>query len=80
MLAGYLADKLDRPVAGLTRPALAAVLAEHGLDPALIERVNTCLAEAELGRFSPEAGHPAHAPNLLTQIDNLIGDLERKLS
>jgi hypothetical protein len=32
-----------------------------------------------LGRFSPESSDPAHAANLLKEIDILIGDLEKEL-
>jgi len=79
VLTAYLADKLDQPVAGLTHQALAALLGEKGLPPELIERVNACLTDAELGRFAPEANDPAHAANLLREVDVLIGDLERGL-
>jgi hypothetical protein len=79
VLTDYLADKLDQPVAGLTRQALATLLGEEGLRPGLIERVDVCLTDAELGRFSPESNDPAHAANLLKEIDILIGDLEKKL-
>ena len=79
VLTTYLADKLNQPVAGLTHQALAALLGEKGLQPELIERVNACLTDAELGRFSPEANDPAHAANLLREIDVVIGDLEKSL-
>ena len=77
MLTDYLADKLDQPVAGLTHQALAELLTEQGLEPKLIERVNICRTDAELGRFSPDADSPAHAKNLLKEIDVLIRDLEK---
>jgi len=78
-LTDYLADKLDQPVAGLTHQALATLLEDNGLEPALIKRVNLCLTDTELGRFSPEASYPAHAERLLKEIDILIGDLEKEL-
>jgi hypothetical protein len=79
VLTDYLADKLDQPVAGLTHQALATLLEGKGLRPELIERVGVCLTDAELGRFSPESNDPAHAANLLKEIDSLIGDLENGL-
>ena len=79
VLTNYLADKLDQPVAGLTHQALATLLEDKGLEPELIDRVNICLTDAELGRFSPEANDPAHAEVLLKEIDVLIGDLEKEL-
>ena len=59
--------------------ALAALLEEKGLGPNLVDRVNACLTDAELGRFSPEANDPAHAANLLKEISVLIGELEKRL-
>jgi hypothetical protein len=79
VLTDYLADKLDQPVAGLTHQALATLLEEKGLRAGQIERVGICLTDAELGRFSPESNDPAHAANLLQEIDILIGDLEKEL-
>ena len=79
VLTAYLVDKLDRPVAGLTRQVLADQLAEKGLTPELVERVGQCLTDAELGRFSPDSNDPAHAEHLLQEIDTLISDLERYL-
>jgi hypothetical protein len=80
VLTAYLSDKLDQPVAGLTHQALATLLEARGLGSKLTERVNACLTDAELGRFSPEANDPAHAEKLLKEIDGLIGDLEKKMS
>lgn len=79
VLTAYLSDKLDQPVAGLTHQALDALLEARGLGPELIERVNACLTDAELGRFSPEANDPAHAEKLLKEIDDLTGGLEKQL-
>ena len=79
VLTDYLSDKLDYPVAGLTHQALADRLAQTGLDHKLIERVNACWTDAELGRFSPDAADPAYAQNLLKEIEVLIKDLERYL-
>jgi hypothetical protein len=75
----YLSDKLDYPVAGLTHQALADRLNQAGLDDKLIERVTVCWTDTELGRFSPEANDPAHAQNLLQEIEVLIKNLERNL-
>ena len=79
VLTAYLSDKLDQPVAGLTHQALDALLEARGLGPELVERVNACLTDAELGRFSQEANDPAHAEKLLKEIDDLIGGLEKQL-
>jgi hypothetical protein len=79
ILTDYLADKLDQPVAGLTRSAVTQLLAERGLKASLVERVGSCLAEAELGRYAPGAGSSTQVEMLLQQVDRLIGDLEKVL-
>ncbi len=79
VLIDYLADKLGYPVAGLTHQALATLLTKKNVNLKLIERVQVCLSDAELGRFSPDADNPAHAENLLKEIGALIRDLEKIL-
>jgi hypothetical protein len=79
ILSNYLGDKLDQPVAGFTQSALTRLLAERGLKASLIERVESCLAEAESGRYAPDAGSSTQAETLLQQVDRLIGDLEKVL-
>jgi len=78
VLIDYLADKLGQPVAGLTHQALATLMVEKEVDSKLIERVQVCLADADLGRFSPDADNPDHAKNLLKEIEVLIRDLEKR--
>ncbi len=79
VLTDYLADKLDQPVVGLTQPALAELLARYGVPANLIVRVEDCLTTSELGRYAPGADQPAHAENLLKEVDGLIRDLEKAL-
>ena len=79
ILTTYLADKLDRPVAGLTHQALDEVLAGKGIEPDLVERVEVCLVSSELGRFAPGADNPGHARSLLREADILIDALEKAL-
>jgi hypothetical protein len=79
ILTGYLADKLDRPVAGLTHQALVDLLVEQGASPDLAERVEVLLVTSELDRFAPGADDPDHARSLLQETDILITALERVL-
>jgi hypothetical protein len=79
ILTDYLADKLDRPVAGLTHQALAELLVEQGASPDLAERVEVLLVTSELGRFAPGADDPDHARSLLQEMDILIVAVERVL-
>lgn len=79
ILTTYLADKLDRPVAGLTHQALADLLAQQGVKTELIERIEVCLVSSELGRFAPGADSPDHAASLLKEVSILIDALEQSL-
>ncbi|MGD8488447.1 MAG: BatD family protein [Anaerolineae bacterium] len=79
ILRGYLADKLDRPVVGLTHQALTALLIERGMEADLVERVDVLLTSSEMGRFAPEAADDGHAHSLLQEAGTLIDALERDL-
>jgi hypothetical protein len=79
ILTTYLADKLDRPVAGLTHQALADIMVTEGVSSDLIERIEVILVSSELGRFAPGADNPDHAASLLKEVDQLINALERAL-
>jgi len=79
ILSDYLADKLDQPVVGLTRQALAELLTANNIPIDLIERTQACLAASESGGYAPGADQPAHAENLLVETDVLIRDLEKVL-
>jgi len=73
----YLADKLDRPVAGLTHRALADLLAGQGVSATLIERVEVIRISSELGRFAPGTDDPSHARSLLGEVGRLVDALEK---
>jgi hypothetical protein len=79
ILTTYLADKLDRPVAGLTHQALAEQLAGRGVGQDLIERIDVLLVTGELGRFAPGAEDPGYARSLLQEVEFLISALEKVL-
>jgi hypothetical protein len=79
ILTTYLSDKLDRPLAGLTHQALAACLAERGVDSDLAERVEVVLVSSELGRFAPGAEDPGYAGSLLQEVGILIDALDKVL-
>jgi hypothetical protein len=75
ILTTYLADKLNEPVAGLTRQALTRLLTEKGLETTLVERVTDHLAEVELHSYAPAA--ESETRNLFKRLDQLIRDLEQ---
>ena len=74
----YLADKLNRSVVGQTHTSLSAFLLARGIDPGLVERVQTCLMLAEIGQYAPQSGQ-AYSSELLDETENLISQLEKVL-
>jgi hypothetical protein len=79
LLLDYLAAKLHQPVAGLTRPALAALLAAKQIDGALLDRVLACLDSVEALRFSPAKAEPAAVATLLDTVETTIVALDEAL-
>jgi hypothetical protein len=79
-LNGYLADKLEQPIAGLTRNALSELLMQKGLDNELTQRVQDTLIQCDMGRFAPQANANSSAAALLKESRELISELERSLS
>lgn len=77
VLNTYLAEKLGRPVAGLTQDELAAVLQMQGIGADLIQRVKLALAEAEMGRFSPNVYVPERGGRLLNELHHLVDELDK---
>ena len=48
-LVQYIGDRISQPVSGLTRSAIASLLASRDIPPGVIERVETCLVASEGG-------------------------------
>jgi hypothetical protein len=78
ILTQYLADKLNRSVVGQTHTSLSALLLDRGIDPDLVERVQTCLMLTEIGQYAPQTGQ-ANSDNLLEETEELISQLEKVL-
>lgn len=76
----YLAGNLSQPVSGLTSTQLSALLAQAGFSPALIERVEKVLAQADTYRFAPATFSPEAVDALVNEADQLIADLEQFFS
>lgn len=79
----YLETALKTPVIGLTRTKLARYLREGGLDERLVERIQHCLAESEVGRYGPiteDAGWSlmAETDELLFSLDEVFGKTSSK--
>jgi hypothetical protein len=77
-LQSYLSAALQSPVKGLTRTELARQLRQAGLSASLIERLETCLAQSEMGRYGPATsdagwGLMAETETLLQELDEALG-------
>ena len=76
ILTRYIGDRLNQQVSGLTHDALSTLLAEHGVDGGLIERVRASLVTSEGGRFAP-AGADDRVGDILLETDALAEELEK---
>lgn len=79
ILMTYLSEKLNHPVTGLTQAALLNKLYSQHLDKSLIDRVQFCLNECDIGRFSPDNHLDQPGLKLLEDVEFLILDLEKVL-
>jgi hypothetical protein len=73
-LHAYLTERLETPVNGLTRTELARRLRQHGLGAELIERLEECLAQSEMGRYGPAPDDAGWA--LMAETDALLRELD----
>jgi len=78
ILNQYLADKLNRSVVGQTHTSLSGFLLARGIDPGLVERVQTCLMLAEVDQYAPQSGQ-AYSSDLLDETEKVISHLEKVL-
>jgi hypothetical protein len=79
ILTRYLEEKLNVSVTGQTQTDVARMLGEKGIATALVERVQTCLMLSEMGRYAP-AGIGTGSGNLLSETEQVIGELDRELA
>lgn len=75
---GYLSDKIQQPVVGLTRSALARLLETRGVERELVDQVEAYLLTLESSRFSP--AHQAPDEHVLEETERLITELERRFA
>jgi hypothetical protein len=77
ILTVYLTDKLNQPVAGMTKTTLADHLQAQGIDTELIKQVDRCLADSDLGRFTPDGALAASSNRILDEVEKVIIKLEK---
>jgi hypothetical protein len=80
VLNGYLTDKLNQPVAGMTRAALTQALLARRIAPALIERVDTCLSASEAGRYGGPSRGQDNGHAVLNETERLLKELDREFA
>lgn len=80
ILNGYLSDKLNRPVVGMTRYALTQALLERGISSALIDRIETCLSASEAGRYGGPARTEDNGRAVLNETERLLKELDREFA
>lgn len=78
-LTGYLSDRFDQPVTGLTHTELDVLLAEKGVPPSLIKQIKEVLTLSEMGRYAPTAGENVTADQMIATTRRLIARLEKVL-
>jgi len=76
-LLGYLSDKLNTPITGLTTNSLIQLLRETKLPDALVIRVDILLHQIDVGRYAPLSNESAQT--ILVDTRQLINDLEKSL-
>jgi len=78
-LTSYLGDKFNLPAAGLTRDQIRKMLTDKSVSGAEIDRILDCLEWADSGRYAPAAAG-RDVSDLIDQADNVINELEEKLT
>ncbi len=76
ILNGYLADKLNRSISGLTQSELAGLLDEAGLGSELIGTTLRVQSVSEMGRFAP-GDDDLVSGDILKAAEEVINQLEK---
>jgi hypothetical protein len=77
ILTDYISKKLNRSIGGLTHTELANVLLTKCIAPALVERVQSCLMQSDVGRYAPESVGVGPG-DILAETRNLIDELDKE--
>ena len=68
-LLGFVSDKLNMPVAELSKERISEALAERGVDQSLTDTFISILDACEFARYAPDAGHEAMAAHYNSAIE-----------
>jgi oxygen tolerance protein BatD len=75
-LVDYVADRANRPAAGLTYDQLDDILAAKGVPPEPRRRYRSCLETCDFARFVPDSGKPQAAADLVAEARAIVRALE----
>ena len=78
-LTGYLSDRFNQSVTGLTHTDLGVLLTEKGVPPSLIKQLKEALTFSEMGRYAPSAVENVTADQMISGTRRLIARLEKVL-
>lgn len=79
-LWGYTADKLNIPLANLTKDNVQEELLRHGASQELIDSFIATLSDCEFARYSPVVDDSLSMENCYNRAAELIGKLEERLN
>ena len=68
-LLGFISDKLNIPVAELSKDRISESLAAEGVDAGSTEKLIGILDACEFARYAPDAGHDAMAAHYAEAVD-----------
>ena len=71
-LTGYLSDRFNHPVAGMTQVDLVDFLDQNGLPPSLTQQITETLMLGEMGRFAPTAANQGKPGEMFKDTEQLI--------
>lgn len=75
-LVAYVADRANRPAAGLTYDQLDEILADKGVPSEPRRRYRSCLETCDFARFVPDSGRPQAVADLVAEARAILRDLE----
>jgi hypothetical protein len=78
-LTGYLSDRFNQPMIGLTQIELETVLQQRGVPPSVIKQIKEILALSEMGRYAPGATQNATPDEMFKATRQLIAHFEKVL-
>jgi hypothetical protein len=79
-LTGYLSDRFNHPVAGMTQADLVDFLEQNGVPPSLTRQITESLMLGEMGRYAPAAANQGTADEMFKETEQLIARIEKVLS